>query len=289
MSKTNELINMFITEGLVDGNMMPAELPKLDGNIQQNKATQTPSNKLEVPTDAKDKIPTNKPDLPKDLKDKGDKSDYKMALEASHQCLSLAEYHLGKLNKMKEIEEGEDINLDKIGAAHKIITDTKQALQEMISKYKDSEKSEEPKEKEAPKEEKPVQEAVETKPEEKEISLEMILKNPKQYITSPLDKNDFVQAGSKRLSLVNEKFFHYKNQLLLNLRETMFATMKKEAGDLPFIFCIGDKRTYYFGDKKMDIMVLTPFERQATAAVIAGDLLNPEKQEMAKRKLLQLK
>jgi hypothetical protein len=75
-----------------------------------------------------------------------------MALEATSQCLSLAEYHLGKLNKMKELEEIEDVNLDKIGAAHKIITDTRQALQEMLKKC-DECKAEKSTEKPEPKKE----------------------------------------------------------------------------------------------------------------------------------------
>jgi hypothetical protein len=141
MSKSKDLLKMFVTEGLVDGQMMPKDLPKLDNNIQQNKGSTSVTNKLEVPQpDEANLTSPQKPTLPNELKDKkdGDEkeefSEYKMALEASHQCLSLAEYHLGKLNKMKELSELEDVNLDKIGAAHKIITDTRQALQEMIKK-----------------------------------------------------------------------------------------------------------------------------------------------------------
>lgn len=283
MSKSKELLKMFVVEGLVDAQMIPQDLPKLDNTIQQNKGqSSATTNKLEIPQ-PNEVNPTNpkKPDLPKELKDKdGDveeSSEYKMALEASHQCLSLAEYHLGKLNKMKELEEIEDVNLDKIGAAHKIITDTRQALQEMIKKCGEN-KSE-------PKEEKPVQEAIETK----EPDSEEIIKNPKKYITNSLIKDDFVQAAQKRIYLLNEKMLKDGKRVLLLLRDTMAATIRSENKEgLPLIYFINGI-CYQESETKNGVRILTPFLRQETARSIANDLNNPRRYEEGKRRIDLLK
>lgn len=278
MNKAKEILNMFVTEGLVDGDMMPQSLPKLDPNIQQSRATANAPSKLEVPQDEKQNPVGNKPDLPNELKKKDSdkdekediKSDYKEALEASHHCLSLAEHHLSKLNKMKEIEEGEDINLDKIGAAHKIITDTKQALQEMLKKI-DQKKTE------------PIKEDVETK----EPSLEDILKNPSKFINQKPSQSDFVQAGAKRISLINEKYSKSKNMILFYPRTSFMATINNEAKDLQPIFSLNGVY-YYIDGKKVNVYILKPFERQATAQSIAGDLLKPDRFDNGKERLEKL-
>lgn len=266
MSAAKNLLNMFISEGLVDGQMMPQELPKLDGNLQQNKTTQTPG-KLEIPKNQEPSVPQNKPEMPDALKkkegeadSKTEGSDYESALEATSQCLALAEYHLGKLNKMKELEEIEDVNLDKLGAAHKIITDTKQALQEMLKKAgeKKSEKSD-------------MKEDVEAEP-----------------VTQALSAHDFVQAGKRRIDLKNEKFTKSKKNITLHLREIMAPSLEKEAGNVPLVFFIDG--IYYKVSNKINEkqLFLTPWERQATAGSIASDLNSKDRFTVGVKRLQNL-
>jgi hypothetical protein len=458
--KTKNLLKMFMTEGLVGGDGVPQELPKLNPDMAQNKSPGG-SNKIEVPQnkDGDNEPGTNKPDLSKDLKNDGDKEDSetKTELEATDRALAIAEYHLKKMNSMKDLKEVEDIDLDKMGAAHKIITDTRAALQEMIGKcgkkkvekpikessenpefaefkilttlpvrnYGDTEAAFEVAKKQrddaiaavkkeikrfVPKypsgvtfwaefkkfdsknlkyasayydviiegtkvfiddlkkkyleaDDLPWYESIKEESEEdlqweildligdidnffvsytdrrpeadeydrlekkyeaakkqkdfdlkywhkqfkdfakklglqekdsieedsnKELpDLETILKSPSQHITKSLDKNDFVQAGEKRISLVNEKYLPFSaNKILLLPRETLLATIRSEAKGMRLIFSIGTK--YYYTESMKAPMSLVPFKNQSTAGSVAGYLINPSKVEDGKKRLLNL-
>lgn len=55
-------------------------------------------------------------------------------MEAAHHALALSEYHCGRLQDMKGLQEMDDQEGEQISAAHKIICDTRTKINEMYTK-----------------------------------------------------------------------------------------------------------------------------------------------------------
>lgn len=144
MSKIKSILRSMIQEGFVDETGKTAELPKLDSNATQNTATALPN--IGTPSvtqnSQKQNLSQEKPEgeEPKENEEKVESKPWLKELEAANAGMMLAEYHMEKVNANKT--ESEDIDFEKLGAAHRIITDTRKALSEMYSMASKSEKRE---------------------------------------------------------------------------------------------------------------------------------------------------
>ena len=101
-------------------------------------------------------------------------------------------------------------------------------------------------------------------------------------------KASFAQIADKRISLGNEEMAKLgKGKLALKVRPNMLPSYKAAAQGLPWLFSI-DGLSYYVTNQKDNVLELSPFKLQANASAIISDLMNPQRKEVGKDKLLRM-
>jgi hypothetical protein len=146
----NKLVKGFMDEGLIGSG--ETSLPTINNQVTQNQATpgiqqSAQQQSLQKRPDASGNPPSvdniqNTATEPKEEEPKTESSDdYHDELESVCNALHLSERGLNRLVSMKPMEE--DVELDKVVNAQKIITDTRKALKELHEKMKNK-KSEQP-------------------------------------------------------------------------------------------------------------------------------------------------
>jgi hypothetical protein len=132
MSKVEKLINQFLSEGLIGSNSMPLDAAKLNPEMQQNLSAapqpiapvQPTTDEPAVSSDVQQSEPTPPQEEGAGIEE----------IEAAQSGLLLAEYHISKF--MGGLNEGEDIDLEKLRGTKQLLTDARKVLSEYQSKKK---------------------------------------------------------------------------------------------------------------------------------------------------------
>jgi hypothetical protein len=113
-----------------------------------------------------------------------------------------------------------------------------------------------------------------------------VIRDPK-IVKAKVPRGSFVQAGFERIGLENEAYLKMRgNRIAVKVRPNMVNSYHNASKGIPLLFSI-EGVMHWVDEERGEIFFLSPFRLQNNASAIAGDLIKPDRQEIAKEKLLR--